>query len=253
MRVHLLVIPLASAALFITCVVRTNLPIGVRADGPAPPPPGEAPPGEAPPAVGDPNAVASVTPILDERGTTYQITQGRPGAPGVMGCADGQREAFVDPVLFPTIAGCIAEWNGQTNLRSPRTNRTCGDDAGLCAAAADACAAGWHLCGDSGAVSDLLRVTPDQCEHAGGGRFVAAMSHCKTQSGCVYEPAQTASYACFTDGWCSEPVCCGNDCGQFGVCADGVWPAKTHIPVGTDQGCGKIGSSRARGVLCCKS
>ncbi|HEX3764530.1 MAG TPA: hypothetical protein VHW23_37805 [Kofleriaceae bacterium] len=47
-------------------------------------------------------------------------------------------------------------------------------------------------------------------------------------------------------------MCCGNDCGDFGVCTDGVWPHKTHIPRGTDQGCGSIGSSRARGVLCCK-
>jgi hypothetical protein len=193
-----------------------------------------------------------VTPIVDEQGRTFQIAQGQPGDPAVVGCADGQREAFVDVATFPTIAGCIAEWTDKTRLRRPASGVACGDDAHPCGTAADACAPGWHLCADSGRVADLTRVTPEQCEQAGGGRFVAAISHCKTQQGCQYEPAQTASYACFESGWCSEPVCCGNDCGEFGVCRDGVWPGKTHIPVGTDQGCGAISSSRARGVLCCK-
>ena len=162
-------------------------------------------------------------------------------------------EAFVDVVQFPTIAGCIAEWSGRVDLRALGTRMPCGDDRGPCAVAEDACAVGWHLCGDTGQVSDLLRVSPAQCEQAGGGRFVAAISHCKAQSEASYEPAQTANYSCFASGWCSEPVCCGSDCGDFGVCRDGVWRGKTHIPVGTDQGCGSIGSSRARGVLCCKS
>lgn len=195
---------------------------------------------------------AGVTPIADENGTVFQIAQGGPGDPQVVGCADGQREAFVDAATFPAIAGCIAEWTGETSLRAPRGGAACGDDLGGCMAPADACATGWHLCGDSGKIADLTRVTAAQCEAAGGGRFVAALSHCETQQDCVYDNAQTGDYACFEQGWCSEPVCCGNDCGEFGVCRDGVWPGATHIPVGTDQGCGKIGSSRARGVLCCK-
>ncbi|MGE0545798.1 MAG: hypothetical protein AB7O24_22445 [Kofleriaceae bacterium] len=233
-------------ALLATCVVQSNPP-----PGPRPPPSsyGPPPPPQQPPAQSEP----TITPIVDERGTTYQIAQGVPGSPDVVGCADGQREAFVDVAQFPTIAGCIAEWTGNTTLRMPPTQLPCGDDRGGCGSPADACAPGWRLCGSTGAIADLLRVSPEQCEQAGGGRFVAAISHCKTQSGCKYEPAQTGSYQCFEKGWCSEPVCCGNDCGQFGVCRDGVWPGKTHIPVGTDQGCGSIGSSRARGVMCCKA
>jgi hypothetical protein len=233
---------LASATL-VTCTRNSNAPVGVR-----PLPAGSEPAARAPTP-----QPAGVLAIQDEQGRSFQIAQGEPGPPGLVGCADGQREAFIDAAAFPTIAGCIAEWDGRVGLRAARTQGGgCGDDLGPCGAPEDACAAGWHLCGDTGAVADLLRVTPEQCAQAGGGRFVAALSHCKTQSGCNYEPAQTANYACFDSGWCSEPVCCGNDCGQFGVCRDGVWKGATHIPVGTDQGCGAIGSSRARGVLCCK-
>ncbi len=233
---------IALASLF-TCVVGGTTPVGVS---PPPPGPPQGPP-QPPPA-----AQPTVTPIVDEKGQTYQISQGVAGAPEVVGCADGQREAFVDAAQFPTIAGCIGEWTGRAHLRTPTSRTACGDDAGPCKVPADACAGGWHMCGSTGRNSDLLRVSPDQCEQAGGGRFVAAISHCQTQDGCKYAPAETGSYACFERGWCSEPVCCGNDCGQFGVCRDGIWPGKTHIPVGTDQGCGSIGSSRARGVLCCK-
>jgi hypothetical protein len=235
MRATTALVSLASVSFLITCVVSSSPPGGVRPVEP-----------------GAPVGASRVTPVVDENGFTFQISQGAPGAPALIGCADGQREAFVDAGQFPTIAGCIAEWDGRATLRAPRTQATCGDDRGPCGAPEDACAPGWHLCGASGAVSDLLRVSPEQCEQAGGGRFVAAISHCKTQSGCEYEAAETASYACFESGWCSEPVCCGNDCGEFGVCRDGVWNGKTHIPLGTDQGCGSIGSSRARGVLCCK-
>ncbi len=217
---------------------------------PAGPHPVATPP--APPPAATHAQPPGVATVVDEQGKSFQIAQGTPGDPSVIGCSDGQREAFVDTAAFPTIAGCIAEWSNKQSLRHAGSGTACGDDAGPCAAPADACAPGWHMCGSSGAVSDLLRVTPQQCEHAGGGRFVAAISHCKAQNGCTYDDPKTANYACFESGWCSEPVCCGSDCGEFGVCRDGVWPGMTHIPVGTDQGCGSIGSSRARGVLCCK-
>lgn len=196
---------------------------------------------------------AGVTPIEDESGAVFQIAQGVPGDPAVVGCADGQREAFVDGAAFPTLAGCIGEWEGDANLRAPATGAACGDDAGRCAVPADVCATGWHVCGETGAIADLFdRTSAAQCETAGGGRFVAALSHCSTQEGCEYADPKSGSYQCFAQGWCSEPVCCGSDCGQLGACPSGIWEGRTHIPVGTDQGCGSIGSSRARGVLCCK-
>jgi hypothetical protein len=180
--------------------------------------------------------------ITDDSGRQYQVQQGVRGEPGVVGCADGQREAFVDAAAFPRIAGCLAAWPGAKSLRDKSASApSCGDDAGECPAPGDACAVGWHVCGANGATSDLKQVSAAQCENAGGGRFSAAISHCIAQDGCQYDPAPAASYPCFASGWCSEPVCCGNDCGE------------THIPVGTDQGCSQATSARAGGILCCRT
>lgn len=190
--------------------------------------------------------------ITDDQGNTYQVQQGVKGDPAAIGCADGQREAFVDPAAYPRIAGCLASWEGAMSLRAEATGAACGDDAGACAAPADACAPGWRVCGSTGAVADLQQVSADQCEGAGGGRFSAGLSHCETQEGCVYDNGPEGSYECFAQGWCSEPVCCGGDCGDFGSCTDGIWPGKTHIAIGTDQGCGASTSRRAGGLLCCR-
>jgi hypothetical protein len=187
--------------------------------------------------------------VLDD-GRTLTLRHSAPMDPSIAGCADGTREAFHDPGAFPSIAGCGASWVGEQSLRTPATNVPCGDEPySMCNRPTDACAPGWHLCGTSGAVDELRgRVSADQCETAGGGRYSAAISHCASQEGCEVGD----QYACYESGWCSEPVCCGNDCGEFGACADGVWPGRTHIPVGTDQGCGRTSSVRAGGVLCCR-
>lgn len=217
---------------------------------------GEAPP---PPAIGvqsGAGATAHPVGILEIRdeasGKVFRVHQGPPGDPAVKGCADGQREAFVEDAAFPNIAGCLAEWQGNQSMRAPGSGVVCGDDARNCGAPADACASGWHLCGASGSVQELRNVTAEQCSGAGGGRFSAAISHCLSQEGCEVDRAPSATYECFASGWCSEPVCCGEDCGDFGACRDGVWPGATHIPVGMDQGCGAVAALRAGGVLCCR-
>jgi hypothetical protein len=202
------------------------------------PPPGPAPGGRA-------------DTIVDERGRSVMMEHGPPGEPPVIGCADGRREAFLDARRYPRIAGCLGSWGGRQSLRSPPTGQACGDEGGPCATPADLCASGWHICGSNGAVSELRQVSAEECEHAGGGRFAAGISHCKEQHGCAVDPTPNASYDCYPHGWCSEPVCCGRDCGQFGMCRDGVWPQHTHIPSGQDQGCGSTESRRAGGVLCC--
>jgi hypothetical protein len=190
--------------------------------------------------------------VTDDSGKTYQISQGVKGEPALVGCADGQREAFVDTATFPAIAGCMGSWEGTESLRAEASGTACGDDGATCNAPSDVCAPGWHVCGASGAVSELRAITADECANAGGGRFSAAISHCEAQENCVYDQTANANYPCFASGWCSEPVCCGADCGEFGVCTDGVWPGGTHIPVGEDQGCAAMHADRAGGILCCK-
>ncbi|MFO0694050.1 MAG: hypothetical protein U0230_10880 [Polyangiales bacterium] len=193
-----------------------------------------------------------VKPVVDEDGRTYQIQQGRVGDPSVLGCADGQREAFVDDARFPSIAGCAGRWAGSVSLRTPASGAGCGDDGADCGSPADVCAPGWHLCGSDGSLAELRAIAPTDCENAGGGRFAAAVSHCRTQDGCEYDDSASARYSCFESGWCSEPVCCGTDCGELGMCTGGVWADRTHIPMGQDHGCGSMVSSRAGGLLCCR-
>ncbi|GAB4212745.1 MAG: hypothetical protein OHK0013_35840 [Sandaracinaceae bacterium] len=193
--------------------------------------------------------VAREESVTLEDGRTVVIRHAASADPTVAGCSDGTREAFHG---HPSVAGCGASWQGEASLRAPRSGGACGDTLGLCGVPADACAAGWHVCGASGSVEEVRRIGAEACEHAGGGRYSAAISHCLTQEGCSYDDGPSARYECFAEGWCSEPVCCGDDCGDFGACTSGVWPDRTHIAQGTDQGCGRTSSVRAGGVLCCK-
>lgn len=193
------------------------------------------------------------TEAIETESGSITVTHSATLAPAIAGCADGTREAFNDTRAFANIAGCMASWTGSPSLRAPATGAACGESA-PCAAPADACAPGWHLCGADGAVAELRQVSAEQCANAGGGRYSAALSHCSTQSDqCTHDDGPSANYPCFSEGFCSEPVCCGRDCGEFGVCRDGAWPQQTHIPVGQDQGCGQMSSQRAGGVLCCRN
>ena len=158
----------------------------------------------------------------------------------------------MDATKYPEIAGCMGSWDGAASLRAASTGAACGDDSGGCGTPADVCAAGWHVCATDGAVAELRAVSAEECAAAGGGRFSAGVSHCLTQNGCEYDMGGSASYPCFESGWCSEPVCCGSDCGEFGVCTGGVWADATHIPIGMDQGCAAMHSDRAGGILCCR-
>lgn len=199
-----------------------------------------------------PSSAERTEEITTESGT-INVRHSASLAPAIAGCADGTREAFHDTATFPNIAGCMASWSGSLSLRAAATSRACGD-ATSCGAPADACAPGWHLCGADGSVAEVRQVTAQQCASAGAGRFSAAISHCLTQShDCASDAQPNANYQCFSEGFCAEPVCCGEHCGEFGLCRDGVWPGQTHIPVGQDQGCGNMSSQRAGGVLCCKS
>jgi hypothetical protein len=179
------------------------------------------------------------------------VIHGAPGEPNLIGCADGRREGLIDADRYPNIAGCLASWSGKLSLRAPATGAACGDGLGACAAPADACAPGWHVCASQGSFRELLQISADECDAAGGGRFVAGLSHCGSQLSCAIASSPDNGYACYDEGHCSEPVCCGTRCSS-GACTSGVWPSQTHIAVGTDQGCGAVSASRAGGILCCR-
>ncbi|WP_225413593.1 choice-of-anchor A family protein [Stigmatella hybrida] len=92
------------------------------------------------------------------------------------GCADGQREGFVDSGAYPNIAGCSGAWTvpgvslfapeeapscpGLTpqDTRNPACGRAAGDDStnpsGAGCNVADLCAPGWHVCLDANDVKN---------------------------------------------------------------------------------------------------
>lgn len=173
------------------------------------------------------------------------------GAPELIGCADGQREAFADLKKFPRVAGCLGNWKGKKSLRAKKGSEGCGDDGSKCEAPADVCAPGWHVCGSNGRAADLKdRVSAKDCHNAGPGRFNAGMSHGQNDELCPPKPTAKTVFPCTRSGIGSEPVCCGADC-SYGECRDGVWTGKTKISVGTSEGCGGATAEHNGGVLCC--
>ncbi len=172
----------------------------------------------------------------------FELSHARPMEKAVAGCADGTREAFHDAGRFPAIAGCIAAWADAPSLSSPRSGAGCGDGLGACAAPADACAEGWHLCASA---SELRALDLVACTHAGPGQFLAGASACVGDDACG-EP--TDGLRCMSEGTCSDTVCCGSMCG-FGPVECG--PSATRLPR-AGVACGQVASSPLRGVLCCK-
>jgi hypothetical protein len=127
-----------------------------------------------------------------------------------VGCSDGRREAFTSLSRYPTIAGCAATWP-LSSLRAPKTGGKCGNSLSSCGVPADACALGWHVCGDhpSGPADLTTRVSHDDC-YAQLGRWAAALGdHSCADCG----PSSTGA------------VCCGDICPQQeGSC---LWPGMT--------------------------
>ncbi len=139
---------LTGAAIGGACTFHANASmLGGESSPPSSPPPANGAPANGAPAANGPG-VQSVEVITDDSGKQYHVQQGEKGDPAAIGCADGQREAFVDRATYPRIAGCLASWPGAMSLRAGRASKACGDDApgGGCASPADACAPGWHVC-----------------------------------------------------------------------------------------------------------
>jgi hypothetical protein len=187
--------------------------------------------------------------LFDDDGTFVVVENGPAGEPEVQGCADGQREGLIDAAQYPEIAGCLGTWPGAHSLREPRAGGPCGDDLGACTAPADLCAPGWRICGATGEIADVSRLSAQACREAGGATYAAALSHCATDAGCEYDPL---TYPCLDAGWCSEAVCCGAGCTGQGACPDGIWPGETRIVTHTGASCGQAESRRTGGVLCCR-
>jgi hypothetical protein len=172
-----------------------------------------------------------------------------------IGCADGTREGLAGDLFA---AACDATWTGALDLRAAGTGAPCGNSGAPCTRAADACAAGWHLCAVSGVLAEIERIGADACANAGPGAWVAASSHCGTNNNVMMNcPYLTppATYGCYPDNFCAEPICCGMDCDGTQTCLDAVFPGRTLIAGDITLGCGAItmsGTIPATGFLCCR-
>jgi hypothetical protein len=167
------------------------------------------------------------------------------GPPRIHGCADGQREGFLDAVKYPAIAGCSGGWsvpgvmpfNPGTapacptftthDTVHPACNRGGGDDganpkgAGCCVA--DLCEAGWHVCTSA---ADVTSHSPTGCKGATSANapplfFVTRQS----SNGCG---------ACATGGRTDS------DCNSE-TCSSGC--AQTPRTSNDVFGCGNLGAS----------
>ena len=126
-------------------------------------------------------------------------------------------------------------------MAAPPTGQRCGNGLALpCLVPADACAAGWHVCGLQGAQVLSNRVTRAECVTP-PGRFAAALSdHRCGECG---------------NGGGFGAVCCGASCWvEGGTC---VWPDATPW-FGLDannyiMSCAAIHNPLpdTQGVLCC--
>jgi hypothetical protein len=158
-----------------------------------------------------------------------------------VGCSDGTREAFLDLAKFPDIAGCAATWP-VSSMRAPRKLPRCGNSAAACEAPLDACAEGWHVCGNTeGNATDITsRIGQADCS-AQKGRFAGALG----DQSCT---------PCTELG--AGAVCCGDGCiQQQGSC---LWPMATAwfgVRDGVAALCGKLDNpivSDQLGVMCCR-
>lgn len=117
-------------------------------------------------------------------GATSSQSASASSSGSAIGCADGQREGFVDLATYPNIAACAGGWTtpGVLGNVAPSCGLQGGDDGpnppGIGCAVSDLCAAGWHVCSSKG---DVAAKSPSGCmgvavPNAPAAFFVTAQS-----------------------------------------------------------------------------
>lgn len=198
---------------------------------------------------GNVTVYVQVTEVIDGQTFTYWVARVvntcDPGEAG-SGCADGQREGFVNEDVWPNVAGCSGAWSipglhtenpgfaprcpglPTVDTVTPACGRQAGDDAadpsGRGCDVADLCAEGWHVCsGDS----DVLRSSATGCSGAARQTdpplFFATR---QSTNGCgVCANGTSTSPVCdgtTCSGGCLQTASISNDffgCGNFGALA----------------------------------
>ncbi len=188
--------------------------------------------------------------------------------PSVAGCADGDREGFVDIATYPSIAGCSGGWSipgvmpfdpGHApacptiptyDTVDPACGRMAGNDGpnpdGTGCNVADLCASGWHVCTSS---ADVASHSPSGCT---GATLAGAPSlfFATRQSSTGFNSCATGTATgtdCTAESGnpdCAETAETSNDvfgCGNFGSAG----PGTSCVPLdrSTDNECAQLTGS----------
>jgi len=203
----------------------------------------------------------------DSGGGTEDGGEGSDAPPPANGCSDGTREAFIDAVRFPSVAGCAGGWSvpGVLTAQSmtPACARAAGNDgsnpSGTGCTVEDLCADGWHVCRDA---SELTRAGVT-CQDAGigpatGGRgaFFLTGQRGTAPTGCSPD-AMTGSnnlHGCGNFGRAEDPGCAPPFDRQIEntVCAaNPPWACSDASSMMTEAMVVTKSGPEAGGVLCC--
>src|SRR5205085_10049326 len=107
------------------------------------------------------------------------------GVVDCLGCADGQREGFIDAVVYPNIAACAGGWSVPGVIAvAAACGHHAGDDgvnpSGTGCSAADLCQSSWRVCASAG---DLAAASPTGCTGAVDPAITTPMFFATQQSG----------------------------------------------------------------------
>ena len=176
----------------------------------------------------------------------------------IIGCSDGEREAFTDTTAFPNVAGCSGGWSSKGILgKTPLCSRISGDDSpnpsGIPCSAADLCADGWRVC-DS--LAEFAASSPGGCtgDIPAGSFYVAAVSGDGDEE-CTSDGTNDL-FGCGTMGLTAAASCTpltrcsGDECEDL----SGEWDCPGSFLVGSDSEAEDVRKNGpgGGGVLCCR-
>jgi hypothetical protein len=176
-----------------------------------------------------------------------------------IGCADGQREGFLDATAFPDIAACSGGWTEPGILgKSAVCGRRSGDDSqnpdGISCATEDLCAEGWHVCAST---AEVAASSPTGCAGGGfpAGTFYAAAVSGEGDGECTADGTNDL-FGCGTAGSGVDASCAPLDRTSEDECEDlsGEWDCPGSWLFGSDSEAEDVRKNgpAGGGVLCCR-
>jgi hypothetical protein len=139
------------------------------------------------------------------------------------GCADGEREGFLDAARFLAIAACSGAWSVPGVVAPAACGREGGDDGprvdGAGCAVEDLCAAGWHVCHSASEVTSRLPTGETRCEPASGPGPVFFVTAQSGSGGRLCDGAgDNDLFGCGTAGSAADVACAPLDRWSGGRC-----------------------------------